>query len=137
MVTPVVPMNYWSSQTIMVTPVVQFMVTPVVPSPLKIPMKVEAMMQLDLFTYRKPATIHAFPLDRRRKLVGDAAEALNTKSYSQGKAHWTRLVSRLWKEMHASGLDTQMIEREIAAFGDAVSREINICQHYRGTDGAA
>ncbi|WP_133123857.1 DUF6074 family protein [Phyllobacterium zundukense] len=94
-------------------------------------------MQLDLFTHRKPATVHAFPLDRRRKLVNDAAEALNAKSYSQGKAHWTRLVNRIRKEMLASGLSVQMIESEIAAFADAVSRELNISQHYRGSDGAA
>lgn len=94
-------------------------------------------MQLDLFTHRKPATVHVFPLARRRKLVTDAAGALNAKSYLQGKSHWTRLVNRLWKEMHASGLSAPMIETEIAAFADAVSREVNICQHYRGTDGAA
>lgn len=88
-------------------------------------------MQLDLFTHRKPATIHAFPLTRRRILVNDTAEALTVKKYSQGKAHWTRLVKRLSKEMTASGLSTQMIDAEISALADAVSQEMNIRNNYR------
>lgn len=92
-------------------------------------------MQLDLFTQRKPTTIYAFPLSRRRKLINEMAEALTVKNYSQGKAHWTRLVNRLWKEMQASGLNAQMIEAEIAALADAVSREMNIRNNYRISGG--
>ncbi|RLL73833.1 hypothetical protein D8666_14575 [Ochrobactrum soli] len=92
-------------------------------------------MQLDLFTNRKPATIHAFPLSRRRLLVNEAAEALTVKSYSQGKAYWTRLVNGLWKEMAASGVSAQMVEAEIAALADAVSQEMNIRNNYRRTGG--
>jgi hypothetical protein len=92
-------------------------------------------MQLDLFTHRKPATIHAFPLSRRRSLVNEAAEALMVKSYSQGKAHWACLVNRLRKEMTASGLSAKMIEAEISALADAVSQEMNIRTYYRSSNG--
>lgn len=92
-------------------------------------------MQFELFTQRMSATIHAFPLSRRRLLVNDTAEALNVKSYSQGKAHWTRLVNRLWKEMAASGLSAKMIEAEISALADAVSHEMNIRNYYRSFKG--
>ncbi|GEM_PF-2636357 len=90
-------------------------------------------MQLDLFTHRKPAAIHAFPLARRRKLIDAAAEALTVKSYSQGKAYWTRLVKGLWKEMLASGLNAKTIESEITALADAVSQEMNIRNYYRSS----
>lgn len=88
-------------------------------------------MQLDLFTQRLPATIHAFPLARRHSLINSTAKALTIKSYSQGKAHWTRLVNKLWKEMTVSGLSTQMIDAEISALADAVSKEMNIRKNYR------
>lgn len=92
-------------------------------------------MQLDLFTHRKPASIHPFPLARRRKLVDEAAEALTVKTFSQGKAYWSRLVRGLWKEMKASGLSAEMIESEIAALADAVSHEMNIRNYYRSSNG--
>jgi len=92
-------------------------------------------MQLDLFTHRKPASIHPFPLLRRRKLVDEAADALTVKSYSQGKAYWNRLVRGLWKEMKTSGVNAEMIETEISALADAVSQEMNIRNYYRSSNG--
>ncbi|MFE0233642.1 DUF6074 family protein [Brucella anthropi] len=92
-------------------------------------------MQFDLFVQRKPATIHAFPLSRRRKLVDETAEALSVKTFSQGKSYWSRLVRGLWKEMKASGLNAKMIESEIATLADAVSHEMNIRNYYRSSNG--
>ncbi|WP_442752530.1 hypothetical protein [Brucella microti] len=42
-------------------------------------------MQIDLFTNRKPASVHTFPLARRRKLVNATVNALDGRNIQQDK----------------------------------------------------
>lgn len=88
------------------------------------------MSQLDFFIdtpAEQPAsaTLMAFPLARRRKLVVKAASDLLSRKTQEGREKfWARLVQRLTSELRRCGTAPADIEAQLMAFHRAVGGEV-------------
>ncbi len=88
------------------------------------------MSQLDFFvdapSEQPPsATLMAFPLARRRKLVAKAAADLAGRKTQEGRdKFWARLVQRLTAELRRYGTAPSEIDAQLIAFHQAVGGEL-------------
>jgi hypothetical protein len=95
-------------------------------------------MQLNLFDKSKDeATLFVFPPYRRAAAVRQAAAEILRKDYKSGRAFWSKHTAQLRRSLLGLGMDRASVTAEIDRYAEAVSRELNISQHYRRPDGAA
>jgi hypothetical protein len=80
--------------------------------------------QLDLFAPR--GEVVPFPVERQRNLIRDVVRLLGLrKPAKQRTRYWRATLGRMVMTLHGWRVDQRLIEREAAAFYEAVRAERN------------
>lgn len=93
--------------------------------------------QLDLLTWKPPATIHAFPLWARSDKVRSVAETLARKHGKAAEAYWKQTVTTLTNQLRRLGVEAAEVEAEARAFFYVVQDEMARLDGDYGRGGAA
>lgn len=95
------------------------------------------MKQLELFACKEerkePATVHVFPLVRRKGLVRATAAELLSRDVDAGRRYWNNHASKLRRELHKTGLSRADIKREMDQYALAVRFIVLSSQAQRDT----